>query len=190
MYPREIFYLSFSDTTDDIIDMSFSPDGYLLAYGTEGGYMSIIGVPGALEAPTELVPVLVRCDPHTPLATQTPTVRSTSTPLPSPTQPPSATPLLTATSTPSSSPNPTPPSFERVLYLSEPPMQGADVLLVQQRLVILGYAQVGTPDGVFGLLTDQTVRRFQEVNNLEVDGVVGPNTWEQLFGGDAIGVEP
>ena len=184
------FYLSFTDTTGDIISMSFSPDGYLLTYGTEGGYMSVIGVPGALEAPTELGPVLVRCDPLTPLPTQTPTAKSTSTPLPSPTQPPSATPLINATSSTTSTPNPTPPAFERVLYLSEPPMQGADVLRVQQRLLTLGYTEAGTADGLFGSLTDQAVRRFQEINNLEVDGVVGPKTWDQLFGGDAIGVEP
>ncbi|MCJ7658926.1 MAG: peptidoglycan-binding protein, partial [Anaerolineales bacterium] len=170
--------------------VAFSPDGYLLTYGTEGGYMSVIGVPGALEAPTELGPVLVRCDPLTPLPTQTPTAKSTSTPLPSPTQPPSATPLINATSTTTSTPNPTPPAFERVLYLSEPPMQGADVLRVQQRLLSLGYTEAGTADGLFGSLTDQAVRRFQEINNLEVDGVVGPKTWDQLFGGDAIGVEP
>ena len=69
-------------------------------------------------------------------------------------------------------------------------MQGADVLRVQQRLLTLGYTEAGTADGLFGSLTDQAVRRFQEINNLEVDGVVGPKTWDQLFGGDAIGVEP
>jgi WD40 repeat protein len=55
------FYLSFSDTTGDIISISFSPDGYLHAYGTEGGLVSVIGVPGALEVPTELAELPVRC---------------------------------------------------------------------------------------------------------------------------------
>jgi len=54
----------------------------------------------------------------------------------------------------------------------------------------LGYTEVGTPDGMFGSLTAQAVHLFQEVNNLEVDGVVGQNTWGQLFGVDTIGVEP
>ena len=55
-------------------------------------------------------------------------------------------------------------------------MQGDDVQLVQERLLALGYTEVGTPDRVFGSLTDQAVHLFQEVNNLEVDGVVGQNT--------------
>ena len=123
-----------------------------------------------------LNPVPVRCDPLAPLPTQTPTARSTSTSLPSPTQLPCATPRTTATSTSTSTPAPTPPPFERMLLLTEPPMQGDDVQLVQERLLTLGYTEVGTPDGGFGSLTDQAVHLFQEVNNLEVDGVVGQNT--------------
>ena len=69
-------------------------------------------------------------------------------------------------------------------------MQGDDILLVQQRLLTLEYSEIGTPDGVFGQLTDQVVRYFQELNNLEVDGVVGTNTWAVLFSADAIGIEP
>ena len=63
------FYLSFSDTTGDIISMSFSPDGFLHAYGTAGGLVSVIGVPGALEAPAELVEVPVRCSQNSALPT-------------------------------------------------------------------------------------------------------------------------
>jgi peptidoglycan hydrolase-like protein with peptidoglycan-binding domain len=35
-------------------------------------------------------------------------------------------------------------------------------------------------------MTDEAVRHFQEVNNLEVDGVVGSITWEHLFSDQAI----
>lgn len=45
----------------------------------------------------------------------------------------------------------------------------------------LGYTEAGTPDGVFGALTDQAVMHFQKRNGLEVDGVVGQKTWERLF---------
>jgi len=86
---------------------------------------------------------------------------------------PAALPSLTPSVTPT-------PSFTRDLYLTNPPLQGKDVLKLQQRLLELNY-KVGALDGIFGKMTDTAVRRFQERNNLEVDGYVGPKTWRKLF---------
>jgi WD40 repeat protein len=184
------FYLGFSESTGDVISLSFSTDGYLLAGGSQGGHVGILGIPGGLDAPASMKVPEIRCGSLAALPTAAPTQTSTATAIPSPTQPPSATPALTAT--PSSTPTPTPtaPPFDRTLFLSEPAMQGDDILLVQQRLLTLGYSEVGKADGIFGPLTDQAVRRFQQINGLEVDGVVGPNTWDQLFRDDAVGIEP
>ena len=65
-------------------------------------------------------------------------------------------------------------------------MQGDDVLKLQQRLLELGYAEVGAPDGIFGRMTREAVRRFQERNTLTVDGYVGPKTWARLFSPNAL----
>ena len=35
--------------------------------------------------------------------------------------------------------------------------------------------------GYFGEKTDRALRRFQENNDLKVDGILGANTWERLF---------
>jgi N-acetylmuramoyl-L-alanine amidase len=75
----------------------------------------------------------------------------------------------------------TPAAFTRNLYLSQPNLQGADVLALQERLLELGYDQVGIPDGIFGALTDKAVRQFQIDSGLAVDGVVGQMTWGLLF---------
>ena len=37
------------------------------------------------------------------------------------------------------------------------------------------------PDGIYGDLTTEAVREFQKANNLEVDGIVGRQTWNALF---------
>lgn len=52
---------------------------------------------------------------------------------------------------------------------------------VQRRLVARGYS-VGPSgvDGVFGNDCDAAVRRFQRMNGLTVDGVVGALTWRKL----------
>ena len=57
--------------------------------------------------------------------------------------------------------------------------QGSDVREVQQRLKVLGYYR-GDIDGVFGPLTEEAVRAFQQDQGLVADGIVGPMTYEAL----------
>ncbi len=70
---------------------------------------------------------------------------------------------------------------QRDLYLVSPFLNGEDVKAVQQRLLDLGYTQVGEVDGSFGPLTESAVKAFQSDNSLTADGVVGPLTWARLF---------
>lgn len=58
---------------------------------------------------------------------------------------------------------------------SRPPLQrgasGSDVRLIQQALMV---------DGIYGPLTEQAVRRFQALEEIDDDGIVGPLTWKAL----------
>ena len=53
-------------------------------------------------------------------------------------------------------------------------MKGEDVKELQSLLFVI-------VDGVFGPLTEKSVKRFQEEKGLKVDGVVGPKTLELLI---------
>lgn len=57
---------------------------------------------------------------------------------------------------------------------------GPAVERLQERLQSLGHYQ-GTIDGIFGERTQTAVRAAQQANQLSVDGVVGPATWEVLL---------
>lgn len=50
-----------------------------------------------------------------------------------------------------------------------------DVRTIQSRLKQLGF-NPGPIDGAYGRLTIEAVKNFQRVNNLQVDGLVGPKT--------------
>ncbi len=55
----------------------------------------------------------------------------------------------------------------------------AEVESIQQELQERGYYTYSI-DGMFGPITEQAVRDFQSDQNLHVDGIVGPNTSEEL----------
>jgi len=55
----------------------------------------------------------------------------------------------------------------------------AEMQSIQKRLNELGY-DVGTADGVNGQQTVQAIKKFQEGYDLDVDGMVGPNTRQAL----------
>lgn len=65
-----------------------------------------------------------------------------------------------------------------------PLMRGAEVRSIQlalQRLDLLN----DSADGLFGPGTSKAVKAFQTQKHLRVDGVVGKNTWSELFQGAA-----
>ena len=62
--------------------------------------------------------------------------------------------------------------------------RGRGVVILQELLIDKGY-NIGVygADGEFGKATENAVKAFQKANGLNVDGIVGPNTWEALQGG-------
>lgn len=71
------------------------------------------------------------------------------------------------------------PTLTRTISLSDPPIGGDDVRVVQERLAWLGYT---TPtDGRFGPDTAAALRRFQLVNGLFADGIIEWTAYSRLF---------
>lgn len=58
-----------------------------------------------------------------------------------------------------------------------------NVLLIQKKLINLGYSlKTCGADGCFGIETLGAVKLFQRNNDLVIDGIVGKDTWNMLFG--------
>lgn len=58
--------------------------------------------------------------------------------------------------------------------------KGEITKLMQERLVMLTY-NVGQIDGINGLKTQNAIKAFQSDYGLNVDGIVGKNTWQKLL---------
>jgi peptidoglycan hydrolase-like protein with peptidoglycan-binding domain len=78
-----------------------------------------------------------------------------------------------------------PATWEKLDYAdqSDPTLRnGAQRIAVrglQRRLIDAGF-ELDEIDGHFGPQTEAAVRAFQERSALDVDGVVGPQTWERI----------
>lgn len=57
--------------------------------------------------------------------------------------------------------------------------KGTDVVALQNKLNSIGF-DCGAADGIFGKKTLAAVRLYQAAKGLEVDGIVGPQTWASL----------
>lgn len=62
----------------------------------------------------------------------------------------------------------------RLLKLTQPRLEGSDVVRLQEALKQAGMAIA--VDGEFGPATDKAVKEFQKQKNLTTDGIVGPQT--------------
>ncbi|MEH2285957.1 peptidoglycan-binding domain-containing protein [Nostoc sp.] len=59
--------------------------------------------------------------------------------------------------------------------------EGEDVRALQERLRIAGF-YYGNATGIFGPITEESVKRFQDSYKLSVDGIAGPATFSKLPG--------
>ncbi|MBW4612026.1 MAG: peptidoglycan-binding protein [Desmonostoc vinosum HA7617-LM4] len=57
--------------------------------------------------------------------------------------------------------------------------EGEDVRILQERLRVAGF-YYGNATGIFGPITEEAVKRFQDSYKLDVDGIVGPATSRKL----------
>ncbi|MEB3181209.1 MAG: peptidoglycan-binding protein [Nostocaceae cyanobacterium] len=57
--------------------------------------------------------------------------------------------------------------------------QGKDVEYLQTRLNGIGFGSL-IVDGIFGVATEEAVKKFQKYYGLNVDGIVGSQTWAKL----------
>lgn len=108
-------------------------------------------------------------------------IYSGKVPLPTPTPVPTPTPTPVPTPTPA--PTPTPDLTFRGTVRSGD--QNVRVRYIQERLAALGFYEGQITTGFYNR-TISAVKAFQKHNGLKVDGVVGQETWEALFGESAV----
>ena len=94
---------------------------------------------------------------------------------------PTPAPRVEVTPTPAIEVTPTPAPVEAKTYTTlRKGDEGPDVVTLQQALAELGYLS-GAADGNFGTGTQTAVKKFQQDNNLDADGIAGKMTQEALF---------
>jgi murein L,D-transpeptidase YcbB/YkuD len=112
-------------------------------------------------------------------------VKTEPAPAPDQTVEPQPGPTQTAES-PGSTPAPAPPPEEVTVSVSVPQLQnGSSGPSVRSVQILLNEKFAASPplatDGEYGPVTESTVKEFQTVHHITVDGIAGPQTWGVLL---------
>jgi hypothetical protein len=70
-------------------------------------------------------------------------------------------------------------AYYRLIKLTNPLMEGEDIKVWQTQMNWFGYKL--DVDGVYGVLCEAACKDLQFKRKLEIDGIVGPNTWAETF---------
>ena len=92
---------------------------------------------------------------------------------------PPADTVVTPEPTPEPAPEPEAPATPSGPPILRPDVEGPAVAQLQRELQILDYYS-GPIDGIYGEQTQTAVKQFQTDQQLEVDAIVGPSTWDAL----------
>lgn len=141
----------------------------------------------ALPSPTAEAPA-EPTEEHTAEPADTPSAEPAPTPDASPAPEASESPAPTASDAPSPTPGPSASPAPTAYPLLEPGMSGDEVLMLQNRLVELGYlsyAEGLAPDGLYDEATAAAVARFQTQLQLEPTGIADDALQQLLYAPDA-----
>jgi len=73
------------------------------------------------------------------------------------------------------------PRFHSVLELQTPRMNSPDIVLLQTRLIQLGFDEIGEADGYYGPVTEGVVKKIQYYSEFEPNGKVNQKEWYFLL---------
>src|SRR5690606_13453235 len=75
------------------------------------------------------------------------------------------------------------PLIKRGTAPSTPGLSTKALVKILQASLLMRGVNPGPIDGIFGPKTEDAVKKFQIMNNLSVDGIVGSHTWDKLING-------
>jgi len=65
--------------------------------------------------------------------------------------------------------------------LKNPPMNNQDILNLQERLLSLGFSEIGNADGYYGQLTAEVIKTIQYFSGFEQNKIVDKKLWNFIF---------
>ena len=70
---------------------------------------------------------------------------------------------------------------EWIMELTSPRMSGPEIVRLQERLLSLGFSEVGEADGYYGPMTDNAIRVIKDFTEFESGGNVDQRLWNYIF---------